>query len=272
MIPIIPNNDGYVVGPNGEQLRTPLQQIEKNKKDITAAVVDSLIAVNKVNNMERRVEALENETVDLPNKIERPDIPSDDSTQYYLVAINKDGETIAKPYSNQASGNSVAMRTGGGGLLIVTQYGNAEMAATLTALEIAQTMNYVDYFTNASPSYPYKPYQLAAKGWGATISLPEGTITDLPQGPDTEWYQKVVNAHDNPKTVILKNGVQFNGSSYKRLNQCVSLYTDKATHADSAIADHPAGREDLRIIIAPHSTINIRCRNRPTGYTQIWIT
>lgn len=36
MIPTIPNYKGYVEGPNGEELRTPLEQIGKNKDDITS--------------------------------------------------------------------------------------------------------------------------------------------------------------------------------------------------------------------------------------------
>lgn len=266
MIPTIPNYNGYVVGPNGEQLRTPLQQIEKNKQDVVAARADSLVAVSKAKSLEKRVAALESGT----GNVEKPDIPTGDSTKYYLIAINEDGETIAKPYSNQAVNNSVAMRTGAGGLLITPQYGEKEMAATLSSLENAQTFNFVDYFSSSNPSYLYKPYQFAAKGWGSTQSYAEGRITGVPTAANTEYYQKIANASGTQKTVVIENGLQFN-QSYSTVEKCVSQFTDKIVGMNYT-EGNIKGRNNLWITIKPHSTINIRCRNRPTGYTQIWIT
>lgn len=261
MIPVIPNNEGYVVGPNGEQLRTPLQQIEKNKNDITEAKVDSLVAVNKVNNLERRVDALEND------KVDRPDVPSENATEYYLVAINKDGTTIAKPYSNQAAGNAIVQRTGGGGAKFIAQYGNAQNVANLAALQMAQSMAYIDSYSGSTTSHKYKPYVFAAKGWGYGSGVTNAEITDFPNAVGDEWYQKICNGAAVEKTIILRSALMTNASR-KRTNECVQKFTTNVNYGNQ---EWEPGLHDLTITIAPYSTIEIRCRYQGTAYSQIWI-
>lgn len=261
MIPQIPDLDGYILTPDGKELRTPLQQIEKNKDDIESLK----------ERIKETDEFVSNLSTDLDDRVRIPniDVLPEDATPKVLI-IDGQHRTSVKEYSNQSLPNSIAMRTGAGGLLIFTQYGNSDLVATLTALQNAQTCNSVDYFSINNTSYPYKPFQFSAKGWGATQGYAAGTITGVPTDANTEWYQKIVNASDNNKTVTIENGLQFN-ASYNTVAKCVSRFTDQIdtmTSTNGTIA----GRENLIITVKPHSSINIRCRNRPTGYSQIWIT
>ena len=264
MIPTIPELDGYVLGPNGEQLRTPLQQIEKNKDDIE-------VTNDKINQIDEQVNQL---SIELDDKvtIPGPDTLPEDAT-FKCVIIDGQHQTSAKEYSNQPVGNSIAQRTGGGGLLLETQYSSPRHAATLQALETAQAMAFADSFSANTPSYPYKPYQFAAKTWKSWTGT--GTITNLPF--EGNWYQKLCNASDSVVRVVFQNGALTSSpTSYTTIGKITSLYTDKASLVNASVVQ-TVGRHDLILDIQPHSVVQVYVRNRPSsttipgGYTQIWV-
>lgn len=272
MIPTIPSYNGYVVGPNGEELRTPLQQIQKNKQDIeqlkeegSVQIQQQISALNeKVDTNFNAATSLISQKVEKPNKSELPT-----GSDYKVLTINGNYNTDVLDYAEDPDANSLVLRTNEGGILANTAYGEKEMVVTLPALENAQTFNFIDFFSTSSPSYIYKPYWFAAKGWGPTQGYAEGRITSVPTDANTEWFQKIANANNSQKTVIIENGLQFN-QSYSTIAKCVSQFTDQIAGLNHTEGTIP-GRNDLWITVKPHSTINIRCRNRPTGYTQIWI-
>ena len=265
MIPTIPNYDGYVVGPNGEELRTPLQQIEKNKNDI-ATLTETIGSTDE--QVGQLADGLDDK-VTIPG----PDVLPEDATFKCLI-IDGQHQTSAKEYSNQPIGNSIAQRTGGGGLLIESpSSSNALQAVNSKALETAQAMAYTDSFSASVSSYPYKPYQFAAKIWKSWTG--EGSITQLPT--EGNWYQKLCNGSNSTVQVRFVNGARSSSASgYKTINSLCTLYTDKATIVDGATTLEP-GLHDLILRIQPHSVVQLYVRNRPAttsipgGYTQIWI-
>ncbi len=267
MIPEIPDLKGYVEGPNGEQLRTPFQQIYHNTEEIKTFN-------DKIDNTDEWVSYL---SADLEDRVRIPDpdvLPADATLR--CLTIDGQHKTSAKAYSNQPVGNSIAMRTGGGGLLIESPSSdNALQAVNSKALETAQAMAYADSFSASKSSYPYKAYQFAAKTWKNWTG--EGSITNVPTEANVNWYQKLCNASNVTVNVRFVNGARASSASgYKSLNSLCSLYTDKAQIVNGSVVLTP-GLNDLTLSIAPHSVVQIYCRNRPEtasipgGYTQIWI-
>lgn len=242
MIPTLPNLDGYIEV-DGKQLRTPLQQIEKNKDDIKKNQ-DAIVELGKT-------------MIILPAAPETP----------MILAIDSEGNLFLREYSNKAVGNSIVQRTGGGGAKFVAQYGSAENVANLAALQMAQSMAYIDSYSGSTISYKYKPYAFAAKGWGQGSSVENAEITDFPNAIGDEWYQKICNGADVDKTIILRSALMTNASR-KTTQNCVQKFTNNVRFGNQ---EWEPGLHDLTLVVSSNSTIEIRCRYQPTGYSQIWI-
>ena len=265
MIPTIPELDGYILGPNGEQLRTPLQQIYHNTEEIKTFN-------DKIDNTDEWVSQLSSDLDDRV-RIPNPSVLPEDATLRCLT-IDGQHQTSAKEYSNQPRGNSIAQRTGGGGLLIESpSSSNALQAVNNKALETAQAMAYADSFSASKSSYPYRPYQFAAKDWKSWTG--EGSITQIPT--EGNWYQKLCNGSNSTVRVRFVNGARSSSASgYKSINNLCTLYTDKAATVNGSVILEP-GLHDLVLTIQPHSVVQVYVRNRPAsiaipgGYTQICI-
>lgn len=266
MIPQIPNFDNYIIVtlPDGTtyEKRAPLQQIEKNKDDIKTFN-------EKIENTDEWVSYL---SADLDDRVRipNPDVLPEDATPMCLT-IDGQHQTSVKEYTSQPIPYSIAMRNDGGGININAQYGNKQYAANLQNVQAAVGMNYVDSFTANAMSYPYKPYRFAAKIWG--LNTPEYSnahyeITSIPTEAEVEWYQKICNGDDIAHKVVLRSALKTNSSRYKT-SHCVRQFTDKVVYTNQ---EWEPGLHDFMITIQPHSSIEITGINRPTGYSQIFIT
>ena len=138
MIPTIPSYNGYVVGPNGEELRTPLQQIEKNKQDIQELKeVGSEAIQQQISELNQKVDTNFNAATSLINqKIAKPSktaLPT--SSGYKVLTINGSYDTNVLDYSSNPTGNSVAVRTSAGVLKSKDSTQDGENCATNSAVE-----------------------------------------------------------------------------------------------------------------------------------------
>ena len=140
MIPTIPNYKGYVEGPNGEELRTPLEQIGKNKEDIEEIQ-------QNVNDLQQEV-----------NDLQQQDISKADDLTLNKVrigeGINAANKTITGGTTDKAFIQQAANDVFGDNALINTllpliklnpSQANAEMSISIGADNISSASGAITY-------------------------------------------------------------------------------------------------------------------------------
>ena len=277
MIPIFNNNAGFVVGPNGEELRTPLQQIEKNKDDI---------AVIKKQDT--------NYTDELNNKLDKPDIeniyPNATADDYFGVITNNTGVAGAYPLSHGPfKTNQPAIVTSGTEARLYQTpsyfYPNIPNNSIATNWDIMAGAGHSWFSTfwkntGSNPEYQnhyYRPYE--SHGWtyeaqtwaggtttGTILGIPCMPSAHLPLGDDLSayWGQRIINASDNKCTITFNECAW--GQSNNVLSQIVRLASPNASNLRLSGSQNPAsGPASFSIDINPRTSIYVYGR---TIYTN----
>lgn len=250
MIPIFNNNAGFVVGPNGEELRTPLQQIEKNKDDIAAIKkqdTDYTDAINK--------------------KLDVPDIetyyPDATENDYFGVITNNTGVAGAYPLSRGPfkTNKPSIVTSGTEGRLYQTPsyfYPNIPLNTISTNWDVMAGAGHSWFSTfwknpGGNPEYQYHSYHpYESHGWTYEAQVWEGgtttgTIIDIPCMPSTElesgsdisayWGQRIINASDRKCTITFNQCAW--GQSNNVLSQMIRLASPNASNLRQADSLNP---------------------------------
>lgn len=236
MIPVIPDYDGYVVGPNGEQLRTPLQQIEKNKDDINNLFEwkDKIVETDLPLLLEQVRNAILNK-LDIPANVPDGNLVKWDANDSKLVDAGFSIETASQ--------------------LILSEFYKVPIDAYI----------HVDYVGGDVITTEYKHGKYVAKGWHSFANPMTATMTGVPREIGARWYQKICNASNYNQTLCIKDAILFNNTITTLSGSNLGVFTDKVVECRNQ-------GTDLYVTVAPKSSVFVQCQNRPTGYSQISIT
>lgn len=267
MIPEIPELDGYILTPDGKELRTPLQQIEKNKDDIKKLQESgSDIIAERIEQLKAELDQLSSAVKPLSTAIQPDRLNA--GTDRAVVFWRQDQQRFAAgfPTNTLAASNTIPVRNASGAIRVGYQTGILTLAANIQTVEDAISLTYVNYFTSSKYRYSYASNEgrLSAYGW-----RPEDTnwgyITSFPDKnlSESRWYCPIVNASKSLQYVTLENVLRYN-DEYNAADKLVSIFTDKVDNLGDT------GTYGLRLRINGQGTIRIHC-DYANGYSRITI-